>query len=368
MKTKTISPTTNQDQFQSLEDHLTDTMKLNAKADALSGKVFTVQIFKTVVIESVQVQVQKEIDKSHTALNPFTKKAIAQHAQKETAQKAELAIKEVHSLTENQLPIKRQIDSSHVSKWDVWNHRIGRMIIISFGLVEGFFLFQSLIYNGTYMMISVTIGLILAIGFVFLTEAKAKLLYAIENVWKRILIGFLMSIPVFIGLYCIGQFRVAGYESYRTIQVSLGNADLQTEVMSAITLAGISYLIYVLGLIISLKFYLNPEQKNSLNKYKKLTVQHFEIENIKEEIQSHINQCQAEADKLSEEALKAWEEAVLNERRLVSIAQSARQTYINTYSKYATTILPEYLTNPPCFQFTLYVSLINNQNHDSKIQ
>jgi len=348
-------------QYGEIETKLNSFSHITGKHQALKNKPYSRQEFFATIFNQIQAKIQQEINQSNEELAPVSKKVIAFETQKQSKEEVTVLENERTEKEHTLESIRNQVKQYNYSFSDTCLQCLVHTIIAFLALAEGYFIYQALIYSSFSSVASAVIGIAISAGLFIATEYFASyILKATTKIGKAIRL-LIVSLPVFIGFYVLAIFRVSGITNQQRMDAQFGGTPIDTATVPPYAIATLSFLIFVLGLIISMKYLRTGEEKERYKEYKKLKAAQRKFEVEIQAIDKEIQKIQEHAYEVSCDAIANYETAVRREKALASIANNALQEYIQTNLRHRTDgLVPEYFVHPPAFQFTSFQHNLNN--------
>lgn len=330
------------------KDELLIYVQTLAKQHGLQGKPFSYSELLLAPIKKIESVVQGWIDENQISYLPFSKIHNAQKLQVE----AKCVADEKQAYSDNaeyeEVLIKRLVEERSYlgrKKLIVKLVSIGLWVV---SLLEGVFsydawrnihlsIFASFLASA---VVTFSVGVGTHVSADYINNAKTKLQFRI-----RLL---LVNVPFIIGFSLLGILR-AGAINYmpKYSKVIVPNT-------SPVILATISYLLFVLALLISVYYWLSPEEEMQIAKYsqhkKKLT-------SIKKERALALVQKETVLKKSSKQYIEAtqnYEEARAEEQQLISYAYQLFAEYLEINARFRQNSMPEFMLAEHQFSFKTY--------------
>jgi hypothetical protein len=358
--TQTVQQTDHHRQ-QKLENELMAFAHTEGKQQGLVNKPATLAEFKATALNSIQTRIQEEIHHNATEHMPISGMVMANTIQREAKEK----IAPLQSMIKDFEHEKQVCEGTKKQcTLNIPLRRIRKIVYCAAGLIaitEGFLAYEALRIAGlaTIPSIATATGIAVAIGFG--THYMARFIKHAQTRKKLLLRYALVLIPAFIGFWALGTMRSDGYTTTEHMSLTVGEQALPHTGISGLTLAIISFLLFLVGLLFSVRFAKSKEEENVDTIYDTACQQEKEYEKKITKNKQAIEQIQNEANKKSEEALMRYEYAKANENKLKSCGTKAINEFITTCLRYKTdSITPEFFANPPQIQFTSFFDNLNN--------
>ena len=139
------------------------------------------------------------------------------------------------------------------------------------------------------------------------------------------------------------------------LNISIGEHQISQPGISGLTLTVISFLLFLAGLMFSIRFAKTKEEAGLKKQY---DIANQEGKKASKQIQKNlktIDQIQSDCNIKTEEALRRYEYAVATEQKLMSIGKKAVGLFITTNLRYRTDhITPEFFANQPKLEYTTF--------------
>lgn len=344
------------DAISNLEKELVSYAELQAKHNGQNNEPVNETQFRVFILNRIESKVQAAIDYNQQTYLPVSGMVVANQINTEATKN----IATMHSSLKDdehkscQLEIEKKKLTPDLSK-----RRIRMFVYIGAGIValaEGYFANEAL-RQASFPWLSAfitSIGIAVAIGFGLHTLA-GFILKAQTNL-QRIIRYSVVLIPSFIGFYALGHLRASAYNSLSKFDLHL-NKILNTpmENISAWSITIISFLLFVVSLLFSIKFYKTNEEQRQEQEYCNTCKECKEIKKRINAKHKAIKEINSEAKQKSDVALARYEAALATENRLQAIAKQTLHAYINQNMRYRTDKqCPEFFSMLPSFNFKLF--------------
>ena len=314
--------------------------------------------FMAIYFKSLQHKVQIEINRINLESNPLSAERIADQTQKFKDEKcsvlqADLCPKEIEYER-----LKHQKDACGLSWRDFCTDYLIRIVVFLLLLTDGILLYQALINSSFPRIGAILLAFGVSAGIFVSTGAFAEYIQNARTGKKKWLRAILISVVVYIAFFGIALLRGSAVQQDIAMEEGLGNAISTMPQSNPFALAGLSLFVFLIGLTITLRYRLTPEDRENRKVYRTIK---SKMKECKEEIgvlKDEMNKLNDHADSVYQDAVITFEEAAHKKQTLTAIAHDALHEFIKTNMCYRKGPTPDFFANPPKFNF--YSFLGNN--------
>ncbi len=344
------------DDVKEFQDGLLGYCETEGKHNAQKNLPNTMDELNAFIKNHIEIKTQEQIHQNQQRFLPICGMVVAKKIQTETDQKCkelngvlsdyEHKIKPVEKLKKELTP-----DLNQRKK-----RRLSYLVVTLIGLAEGYLIYEALRRSGFPVLPAFFTALGMAVGIAFATHVLAE--YIKRSVTKRQLIvrTCIVLIPAFIFFYLIGHIRADAYNSIAQLKQQTGGAVLPQQTKSSGSkIAIVSFLLYCIGLAISVRYAKTKEEKEHEKAYDKVCNEYDELVAKINNIKTAIETIRAETAQKVQTALATYEYALAREKHLESIAKKSLETYSSNNLRYRTDgKCPSFFSVPPAFSFTTF--------------
>jgi hypothetical protein len=358
MQLQTITQTVHQadhHRYQKLENELMAFAHMEGKQQGLVNKPATLADFKATVLNSIQTRIQEEIYHNAKENTPISGMVMANTIQREAKGKI-IPLQSMSKDLEHEKQVCEGTKKQCTPNIPLW--RLRKIVYCAAGLIaitEGFLAYEALRIAGLARIPSIATATGIAIAIACGTHYMARYIKHAQTRKQLLLRYALVLIPAFIGFWALGTMRADGYTTTSQMSLAVGEQAIPHAGISGLTLAIISFLLFLVGLLFSVRFAKSKEEENVDTVYDTACQQENECDKKMAKNKQAIQQIQDDANKKSEEALMRYEYVTANENKLKSCGTKAVNEFITTCLRYKTdSITPEFFANPPQLQYKTF--------------
>ncbi len=348
--------------YQKLENRLLAFAHTESMQQGAENKPKAIGEFKATILNSIQTKIQEEIHHNATEYLPISGMVVANTIQREAKEK----IKPIQSMIKD-IEHERQVCEGIKKQCtpDLSLKQMRKMVNLAaaaIAITEGFLAYEALRIAGlaTIPSIATAIGIAVAIGFG--THYMAQFIKHATTKKQQIIRYAMVVIPAFVGFLALGNMRAAGYTTTSQMNLTVGEQPITHSGISGLTLATISFILFLVGLLFSVRFAKTKEEETIDRAFDTACHQEKDCETKINKAKKVINHIQDDANTKTEEALRRFEYAKANENKLKCLGEKAIHEFATTNLRYRTdNVTPEFFANPPHLAYkTFFDTLTNN--------
>ena len=356
-----VTPDLGED-IKEFQDGMLSYCETEGKHNAQKNKPDTVNELNAFIKNHIEIKTQEQIHLNEKRFLPICGMVVANKVQSEADQKCkeltgvlndnEHKIKDVEKLKKELTP-----DLNQRKK-----RRISYLVVTLIGLAEGYLIYEALRRSGFPTIPAFFTALGMAIGIAFLTHVVAEYIKRSGNKKQLIFRTCLVLIPAFIFFSLIGHLRADAYNTIAELKQQTGGTLLAEPGKSSGWKIGIiSFLLYCIGLAISVRYAKTKDEKEQEKAYDKVCREYDELKAKINETTAAMEAIQMETAQKVQTALATYEYALAREKQLESIAKKSLETYSSNNLRYRTDgKCPDFFSTPPPFTFTTFFN--NSKN------
>lgn len=340
--------------YESLKQRLLSRITLIARQNGEAKLPVNIDHYKVLCIEPIKNEIQGAMNQNQQEFAPIAGMVIASELEKKFEVKKKEQVSKKNNAEQDLIPVNEKIKLLPlVEKESVLQSWGGLILTILLAIAESFLGYHNIRLNN-FDTISATVfatflGILILFGTHFFGKHYTKTTDAYKKK-KLLVVVNVIGILIFIML---GNFRVNGLaiaNKYANNDTTQGISN--PNVSNGVYLAFISYLVFLLGLYLSVRYSKNDSQTRTLKESETLAKEERKLQEIIEQSKQEIKESEEKMQEQKNSALKNWEIAVANENELVSIAEIVRSAYNQAnVSTRQDSILPTFFSNPFDFQF-----------------
>lgn len=344
------------DDIKEFQDSMLSYSETEGKHNAQKNQPNTIDELQAFIKNHIEIKTQEQIHLNEKQFLPICGMVVANKTQSDADQKCkeftgvlndyEHKIKDVEKLKKELTPDLNQRRRRGLSY----------LLVILIGLAEVYLIYEALRRSGFPTVPAFFTALGMAIGIAFLTHVVAEYIQRSKNRRQLILRTCLVLIPALIFFSLIGHLRADAYNKISQLKQETGGALLTEPGKSSGWKIGIvSFLLYCIGLAISVRYAKTKEEKEQEKAYNKVCREYAELHSKISETNAAIETIQMETAQKVQAALATYEYALARERHLESIAKKSLETYSSNNLRYRTDgQCPVFFSTPPPFSFTTF--------------
>lgn len=348
--------------FSKLETELGSFVHIEAKQQGLSNGPKTTNEFQATVLYKVQSHIQEGIYELQREVTPRAATIIVSQYKKEAQEKTaplHSTLKELEH-QKNICTQKKKQCSPNIILFKSRN--IIYIAEAAIGLTELCLSYEALKIAGlvkfTAMITSIGIGVAIGFGMHYM----GRYIKQASNQQHQILRYFLVIIPAFIGFWALGSMRAGGYATEVAMDVNVEQNHLQHTTISGLILAIISFFLFLVGLLFSVRFAKTKQEEEKDGEYQTVLKEEKGIEKKIQVCTQQIDTIQSECTAKCKENYDNFEYAYCTEQKLQSLSDKLIVEFITTNIRHRTDGIPIFYANPPKLPYkTFFDNLNNNQ-------
>jgi hypothetical protein len=349
-----------------LENELTGYSEIQGRQNGLRNKPINELELKAYIMNLIESKVQSAIDHNQQINLPISGMAIARKIESEAKEKIyalQSALEDdehkIHKLVEEK---KRVIPDLQKRKLRLCVY-IGTAII---SITEAYFAYEAFRQASWPKIAAFFAALGIAIGVGFGTHVVAGYILKAQTINQKILRYSIVLIPAFIGFYAIGNLRADAYNSIVNLKNGVEiEVPLSPAEVSGMSITIISYLLFSIALLFSIRFYKTDDECFQDQEYDRLC---GEIDKLKSQMRNKrmlIQNIQIETNEKVANAFKHFEYAIAAEKRLQSLAKHSLEVYKEANLRHRTDgLCPAFFSYPPSFNFRLFFDNLKSQKYE----
>jgi hypothetical protein len=357
-----LSPDTGED-IKQFEKELLGYSETQGRQNAGLNKPGTLDEFKGYILNHVQITVQEMMEKNQTQFLPICGMVIAKQVQEARDKKVQeirgLINDEGHKLREQEKAKKTATPPVKKKAWQ----KVAILVVIVMSVLEGVINYGAL-RNGSFSIpAALAVACALTIALTFTTHILAEFIKHSIGRKQLIIRSSIVLVPAFALFLFLGKLRADGQQTLDTLSYQTGGATVAPPPhTSALAIAFISFFIYALALLISVKYAKSKEEKERQARYDKACRELEEVENRIAALEKEKETVLRETKSKVEIALATYEYALARERHLESIAKKALETYAAINLRHRTDgVCPPFFSTLPECTFTRFFHQTNTQ-------
>jgi len=343
-----------------LQTELQTQITIEAKQAAQRPTVITYTQFKVTVIDVIQVQCQKVIDYARSRGLLWASIQNVKDAEAASIQQGNQLQLAYQEKERDVLFLEKRRDTLHPNQQKHRQWKWFTRVALLFGFVDGILAFASFrVAFAIYLSVIISVAIAVAVGNSYRAYC-GWIKKAVSGRERWIKIAVVLSIAAI--FFCwLGSLRVAASAAAVNIDPAFYHSQVAAPI-SALTIAGISLVLFTIVFALSLVYWISPDEKKQLHDYEILCT---EIEKI----QSDAQQLKTQKDNLEQNIVKEKADVRLMVNYLhqtintiKSIADVSFAQYKKIYGQYRHD-MPEFFAEPVAFYFddTLFVDLQKEQ-------
>lgn len=344
------------DDVKEFQDGLLGYSETEGKHNAQKNQPNTLDELNAFIKNHIEIKTQEQIHQNQQRFLPICGMVVAKKVQTESDQKCnqlsgvlndyEHKIKAFEKLKKELTP-----DLNQRKK-----RRLSYLVVTLIGLAEGYLIYEALRRSGFPTLPAFFTALGMAVGIAFATHVLAEYIKTSQTKRQLIFRTCVVLIPAFVFFYLVGNIRADAYNSIAQLKQQTGGAVLpQQSKSSGSKIAIVSFLLYCIGLAISVRYAKTKEEKEHDKAYDKVCREYNELLAKINATKATIDTTRAETAQKVQTALATYEYALARERHLESIAKKSLETYSSNNLRYRTDgKCPCFFSTPPPFSFTTF--------------
>lgn len=357
-----LSPDTGED-IKQFEKEILGYSETQGRQNAGNNKPMVLDEFKGYILNHVQISVQQKINENQSQFLPISGMVVAKQVQEAGDKKAQEitgAINdEGHKLGELE---KAKKTATPPVKKKVWQ-RVATLVVIVMSILEGIINYGAL-RNGSFSIAAAfSVALALTVALAFTTHIVAEFIKYSTTRKQLIFRSSIVLLPAFALFLFLGKLRADGQQTLDTLSYQTGaNTEAPPPHTSALAIAFISFFIYALALLISVRYAKGKEEKEREARYDKACRELEEVQDRIAALDKEKETVIKETKSKVETALATYEYALARERHLEVIAKKALEIYSATNLRHRTDgVCPPFFSTLPECTFTRFFHQTNTQ-------
>ncbi len=344
------------DDVKEFQDSMLGYSETEGKHNAQKNQPDTIDELNALIKNHIEIMTQEQIHQNQQRFLPICGMVIAKKIQSESDQKCK-ELTGVLNDFEHKIKAVEKIKKELTSDLNQRKkRRLSYLVVTLIGLAEGYLIYEALRRSGFPTLPAFFTALGMAVGIAFATHVLAEYIKRSQSKRQLIFRTCLVLIPAFIFFYLVGNIRADAYNSIAQLKQQTGGALLpQTGKSSGSKIAIVSFLLYCIGLAISVRYAKTKEEKEHEKAYDKVCRECNELQTKINGTKAAIESTRAETAQKVQIALATYEYALARERCLESIAKKSLETYSSNNLRYRTDgKCPSFFSTPPPFSFTTF--------------
>ena len=350
------------DDVKEFQDGLLGYCETEGKHNAQKNQPNTLDELNAFIKNHIEIKTQEQIHQNQQRFLPICGMVIAKKIQAESDQKCkelngvlsdfEHKIKPVEKLKKDLTP-----DLNQRKK-----RRLSHLVVTLIGLAEGYLIYEALRRSGFPILPAFFTALGMAVGIAFATHVLAEYIKKSQTKRQLIFRTCVVLIPALIFFFAIGNIRADAYNSIDQLKQQTGGAMLpQPPKSSGSKIAIVSFLLYCIGLAISVRYAKTKEEKEAEKAYDKVCREYDELKAKINATEAAIKTLRAETAQKVQTALATYEYALAREKQLETIAKKSLETYASSNLRYRTDgKCPAFFSTLPTFTFNTFFNFSKN--------
>lgn len=340
----------------SLEKELLTYSGLQGKQNGLQNLPTTESEIRAYIMNTIESKIQFEIDRNHQINVPVSGVVVAQRLNTEAGKVIEVLKGDLASNEHIHQPLKEQ--KKQLTP-DLQKRRMRRWVYAGAAVIsmaEGFFAYEAFTAASFPRIPAFFAALGIAIGVGFGLHFLARYILQAETRIQRLCRYCIVLIPAFIGFFALGSLRAQSYNTHVDINPHATEVFVpSTSGVSGMSLTIISFLLFLIALLFSIRFYKTKEERMRDQEYDQVCGEIKRLSAAMQAIRDKIETIQKDASEKTAEALGRFEYALATEKRLKAIARRAVDAYIDANLRHRSDkSCPEFFSRPPAFNFKLF--------------
>lgn len=346
--------------FNKLETELGSFVYTEARQQGLSNSPKTTNEFQATVLHKVQSHIQEGIYELQREVTPRAAATVVSQYKKEAQEKTAPLHSALKELEHQKNVCTQKKKQCSLNKSLCKSRNIIYIAEAAIGITEACLSYEALKIAGLskFPAMTTSIGIGVAIGFGM--HYMGRYIKQASNKKQQILRYLLVIIPAFIGFWALGNIRATGYATTEAMDVSIEQNHLQHTTISGLTLAIISFLLFLVGLLFSVRFAKTKQEEQKDEEYQNVLNEEKEIEKKIQECTQQIDTIQSEYTAKCKESYDNFEYAYCTEQKLQSLSDKLIAEFITTNIRHRTDGIPNFFANAPKLQYKTFFDNLKN--------
>jgi hypothetical protein len=347
-----------------IKGRLISKVELHGLHDGAQNKPQTPAEHQAFILTLIEVTLQSGIDRNGQKYLPISGIAAAKLIESDTNKKErELQ----NAINEEEHTLSATRNEADKFKPDVKLITIRKLVfagLVFISLSEGYLSYPA--FRHAFQVIpSLFASIAIAIAVCVCSHFSGGFIKRSVNQRQMVIRYIISLVPAVIAFGMLSVLRARAYNHVTQLSVGQYVAPEYHNNVSALPIAIISILFYMVGLFLSAQFFKTPDERLREQAY-------IEKRNALAELQKSIQDKKDEIvriryDKVSRMtlAVKMFEYAVYQERHLVNFARVAAEAYKQTNRRHRTDGCPAFFAEKPIFNFNLFFNNIQTQHNEA---
>ncbi|MBY0481743.1 MAG: hypothetical protein K2Q21_10330 [Chitinophagaceae bacterium] len=338
-----------------LERELLGYSQLQGQQNGQQNKPTNEVEFRSLILNHAEIAVQSAISKNHERNLPISSIVVAKSIKSEAEKKIAL----IQSLIQKDEHLLRPV-LERVTKLmpDKKNRFVGTAVNFAIGIIsaaEGVFAYDSLRATSFPKITALVTATGIMVAIAVTTHIGSRFIRKAKTVKQKVGRYFLVLIPAVIGFFALATIRSNAYNTIAELNFKLNNTPTLTHTSQPLVICIISFIIFLTGLVLAVKFYKTYEQRKQEQAYDQACSERDEIQQRIAANKQQIEMIEKETNIKVEEALARYELAVATENRLQVIGRQAVEVYISHNLRHRTDQqYPAFFANLPTLKYKLF--------------
>jgi hypothetical protein len=347
------------DYLKDFEKSLLEYAATQARQNAGINKPIILDEFNAYIKNYDEISCQQKINQNQAEFLPISGMVVAKRIQEEGDKKERELLGLLHDQNHNlgQLEANKKANTPDLKK-RFWA-KVAVVVVSVMAIFEGVINYSAL-RNGSFSIWSaLSIAISLTIALAFTTHIVADFIKCSDTRKQLFMRIAIVLIPAFILFFALASLRISGQNATAALSYQTGASKTPTAThTSPIAVALISFFIYALALLVSVRYAKNKKEKEQAKAYDKSCSELSIVENDISKLKKDIESVKTDTKQKVATALATWELAHIRERHIISTSQKALEVYAATNLRHRTDGIcpPFFSTLPECHFITFFQS------------
>jgi hypothetical protein len=350
--------------FNKLEMELGSFVQTEAKQQGLVNAPKTTNEFQATVLSKIQSHIQEGIYELQRIITPRAAATLVSQYKKESQEKIAPLYSTLKELEHERTLCtqKKKQCSPNTSLCKARN--VIYIAEAAIGVTEACLSYEALKIAGLskFPALATSIGIGVAIGFGM--HYIGRYIKQANNKKQQLLRYALVIIPAFTGFWALGSIRAGGYAIAESMDIGVEQNAMQHTSISGLTLAIISFLLFLVGLLFAVLFAKSKEEEQKDEVYQNALQEDKEVEKKIRECTQQIHETQTACTAKCKESYDNFEYAYSTEQKLQSLSDKLIAEFITINIRHRTDCIPSFFTNPPKVQYKTFFDSLKNNTHE----
>jgi hypothetical protein len=328
----------------------------------------TLDEYKAHFLNVIEAKIQMYIDQVEHDKKPLSARVIANQTQNLKNEKKGILHSSLFDKEAKYHALGHELEGHPYSKIDRSKYYLLKLVVILLSFSESILVYQALRFTGIPTFGALCIAKGVGLGIAIITEYLAQYIKKANTViiaWIRACgITLLMGV-VFLGL---ATLRSIGMYNESLINNQMYHLDSPLKTISPFVLAAFSTGMFLIGLLISLRYGMTKDEKKLMEASWQLTKDRKKLDNDMKAIRKEIQKLDDTAHDISCSAVKVHDDTRTIESLLVRIAESAQAHFGKVNMNHRQDgQCPEFLSRPPKLNLTFFQNKIIQEYNEKSI-